>query len=46
MKTIDLCCGAIGGMRRGFELDGDLADILLCAEKDEYACRTVPASLR
>ncbi|MBN2824572.1 MAG: DNA (cytosine-5-)-methyltransferase [Campylobacterales bacterium] len=37
-KTIDLFCG-IGGVRRGFELAGNFANVL-SAEIDKYACIT------
>lgn len=37
-KTIDLCAG-IGGIRRGFELTGQFANVL-SSEIDKYACKT------
>lgn len=37
-KTIDLCAG-IGGIRRGFELAGDIKNVA-SAEIDEWACKT------
>ena len=37
-KTIDLCAG-IGGIRKGFELAGDIKNVA-SAEVDEFACKT------
>lgn len=37
-KTIDLCAG-IGGIRRGFELAGDVKNVA-SAEIDKWACKT------